>query len=169
MTAQEMMGSWQKFVQPDQKPGIIHPDSVLELLRACEDLRWNHDKSTSIPIRNRKMPTVQFAGPNEGIFVLSFQSGLSEKWWREAMECLCFFAKHTRQNCRHDVTERKKMWHPNHGPTTYAMWSRQFFTFNLNESSSLWNQDASRNIHRIRAEFWRRLDPTLDYRGLARH
>ena len=27
---------------------------------------------------------------------------------------------------RQNVTERKKMWHPNHGPTKHAMWSRKF-------------------------------------------
>ena len=36
-------------------------------------------------------------------------------------------------------------------------------------SSSIWYKDASRNIHRIRAEFWRRLDRRLHHRGLARH
>ena len=91
MTAQEMMKSWQKFVQPDQKPGIIHPDNVLELLGACEDLRWNHDKSISIPIRIENNANSAVRRAKEGIFVLSFRSGLSEKWWREAMECLCFF------------------------------------------------------------------------------
>ena len=35
-------------------------------------------------------------------------------------------------------------------------------------SSSLWNKDASTNIHRIRSEFWRRLDRRHDHRGLAR-
>ena len=36
-------------------------------------------------------------------------------------------------------------------------------------SSSSWYKDVSRNIHRIRAEFWRRLDWRRLHRGLARH
>ena len=34
-------------------------------------------------------------------------------------------------------------------------------------SSALWCKYASRNIHRVRAEFWRRLDGRLDHRGRA--
>ena len=43
------------------------------------------------------------------------------------MPLFFFFAKHTRQIGRQNVTVRKKMWHTNHGPTIHAMWSRHFF------------------------------------------
>ena len=36
-------------------------------------------------------------------------------------------------------------------------------------SSSVLDKGAFRNAHRVRAEFWRRLDRRLDHRGLARH
>ena len=40
------MKSLHMFVLPDQKPDIIHTGNYLEPNRACDDLRWNHDKST---------------------------------------------------------------------------------------------------------------------------
>ena len=91
-----------------RSPGIVHPGNVLELLRACEDLRWNHDKSTSIPVRIENNANSAVRRAKEGIFVLSFQSGLSEKWWREATECLCFFLKHTRQNWQTECHRTKE-------------------------------------------------------------
>ena len=44
--AQETMKCLHNFLPPDQRPGIAHTDHSLEFLRACEDLCWNHDKST---------------------------------------------------------------------------------------------------------------------------
>ena len=44
--AQEPTNSLQTFSPPDHKPGIIHADSSLEFILACDDLCWNHDKST---------------------------------------------------------------------------------------------------------------------------
>ena len=41
-----------------------------------------------------------------------------------------------------------------------------FSTEDIRSSSSIWYKDASRNILRMRAEFWRRLDRRLDHCGL---
>ena len=44
------------------------------------------------------------------------------------------------------------------------------FSYNRNERHKvLGYYDNYRNIHQIRAEFWRRLDRRLDHHGLARH
>ena len=40
------MNSLQHFVPPDQTPGILDTDNSLIFISACEDLCWNHDKST---------------------------------------------------------------------------------------------------------------------------
>ena len=52
-TVQEISNSSQKFLPSDFKPGMIHIDNSLEFIRACEDLCWNHDKSTPTPLRNQ--------------------------------------------------------------------------------------------------------------------
>ena len=43
---------------------------------------------------------------------LVVQSGLSEQWWREAIECFWYFAKHTRQTGRQKVTVCNKLSTP---------------------------------------------------------
>ena len=126
-----------------RSPGIVHPGNVLELLRACEDLRWNHDKSTSIPVRIENNANSAVRRAKEGIFVLSFQSGLSEKWWREATECLCFFLKHTRQNWQTECHRTKEDVAPKSRSHKTCHVEQKIYSSNLYESSSIWYKDAS--------------------------
>ena len=59
-------------------------------MRACEGLCWNDDMST--PYRSATNGIAEHAARRvkEGTSALLVQSGLSEKWWRKAMECLCY-------------------------------------------------------------------------------
>ena len=36
----------QRFLPPESKHGLIYSDNSLNFIKACEDLSWNHDKST---------------------------------------------------------------------------------------------------------------------------
>ena len=84
------MTTLQKFVPPDQKPGIIHTDDSLECIRACEDLCWNEDKSTPYRSETNGIAENAVRSVREGTSALLLQSGLSEKWWREAIERFCY-------------------------------------------------------------------------------
>ena len=45
-TSQGTQRSLHKFLEPDRKPKVIYADNSLEFGKACEDLSWNHCKST---------------------------------------------------------------------------------------------------------------------------
>ena len=45
-TPQETRSSLQKFLEPNRKPKVIYTDKSLEFGKACEDLSWNHSRST---------------------------------------------------------------------------------------------------------------------------
>ena len=83
----------QKFLPPDQKPGAIHTKISLEFIRACEDLIWNHDKSTPYRSETNGIAENAVRTVKENSSALLVQSGLSEKWWGEAI-------KQTRQTGR---------------------------------------------------------------------
>ena len=46
MSADDTKKSLQQFLPPSKQPGNNHTDSSLDVVRPCEDLSWNHDKST---------------------------------------------------------------------------------------------------------------------------
>ena len=73
-TAQDTLKSVQKFVPPDQTPGISHTENSLEFHRACEDLCWDHDEST--PYRSETNEIAEYAvrGVKEGTSALLVQS-----------------------------------------------------------------------------------------------
>ena len=108
-TAQGTMKCLQKFVLPDQKPGITHTENALEFIRACEDLYWIHDKST--PFRSETNGIAKHAarGVKVGTATPRLQSGLSESGG-EAMECFCYF-----RNTQDKLTDRKSQYENNFG------------------------------------------------------
>ena len=82
--------SLQKFLEPDRKPKVIYLDNSLEFGKACEDFSWNH--CTSAPHRSE---TNGIAGRavrrvKEGTSAVLLQSGLSESWWADSMECYTY-------------------------------------------------------------------------------
>ena len=68
-------------IPTSSKPGVIYFDNSLEFTKACEDLSWNHDKST--PHRSETHGIAQQAvrRVKEGTSTLSVQSGPNEQWW----------------------------------------------------------------------------------------
>ena len=76
-----------------KKPGVMRTENSLEIVRACEGLCWNHDKST--PHRSETNGTAEnrVRGVKEGTCALMVQSGIAEKRCGEAMECFCCLRK----------------------------------------------------------------------------
>ena len=53
-TSQETERSLRKFLEPSEKPKVIHhTDSSKEFGKACEDLSWSHCTSTTTQIGNK--------------------------------------------------------------------------------------------------------------------
>ena len=66
---------------------ICHPCiATLEVIRAREDLYSNYDKSTPYRSESNGIAENVVRRVKERTCILLVQSGLSEKWWREAME-----------------------------------------------------------------------------------
>ena len=89
-TSQETQRSLQKFLEPERKPKVIYTDNSLEFGKACEDLSWNH--CTSTPHRSETNGTAEKAVRRvmEGTSAVLLQSGLSESWWADSMECYTY-------------------------------------------------------------------------------
>ena len=127
---------------------------LLEFIRDCEDISWNHDKPT--PGRS-ETNRIAVNDVKEGTSALLFQSGLSEKWWGEAVECFCYL-----RNIHGELADRKSPYErrfgtPFGGPVM-PFGPDLFETIQSPRktksrlSSQFWDKDASRNIHRIRSQ-----------------
>ena len=86
-TSEETQRSLQKFLEPDRKPQVIYTDNSVEFGKACEDFSWNH--CTSTPHRSETNGIAERAvrRGKEGTSAVLLQSGLSENWWADSMEC----------------------------------------------------------------------------------
>ena len=73
------MQGFLKFVPPDQTPGIIHTDNLLECTSACEDLCWNHDKSTPYRPETNEIAERVVREVKENTSALLVRLGLSAK------------------------------------------------------------------------------------------
>ena len=74
----------------DRKPKVIYTDNSLEFRKACEDLSWNH--CTSAPHRSETNWIAERAERRvkEGTSAVLLQSGLSESWLADSMECYTY-------------------------------------------------------------------------------
>ena len=79
-----------KFLELDRKPKVIYTDNSLEFGKACEDLSWDH--CTSTPHRSETNGIAERAvrRVKEGSSAVLLQSGLSESWWADSMECYTY-------------------------------------------------------------------------------
>ena len=66
-----------------------HTFDSLKFIRACEDFSWNEDKSTPYRSETNGIAENAVRRVQEGISALLDQSGLSDKWSGQAMECYC--------------------------------------------------------------------------------
>ena len=86
-TVQDTMTYLQKFVPPDQTPGIIHTDNFAGVHYGCEDLCWNHDKSTPKWNCRKRSSQGQRRYLCTSGAVGSFQKSGWEKKWNVSVVC----------------------------------------------------------------------------------
>ena len=89
-TSQETQRSLQKFLEPERKPKVIYTDNSLEFGKACEDLSWNHCTSTPHRSETNGIAERAVGRLKEGTFAVMLQSGLTESWWADSMECYTY-------------------------------------------------------------------------------
>ena len=163
------MNSLQKFLPPGQTPGVVHTDSFLEFTYACKDLCGNHEKSTQHRSKTNGNAENAVRGVEDGtsapLFSQSFRKCLGEKRWNASVLCETYKTNWQTENHRmkEDLTFRLMV--------QLCQWELHFLNIYERQKSSpsIWDKDASRNIHRVRFEFWRRSDQRLEHRGLVRH
>ena len=89
-TFQETENSLQKFLEPARKPKVIYADNSIEFGKYCEDLSWNHCRSTPHRSETNGIAERAVRKIKEGTSAVVLQSGLDEKWWAASMECYCY-------------------------------------------------------------------------------
>ena len=81
--------AFRRFMPLNTQPSHVYVDSAQELLKALRELKWNHDTPT--PHRPETNGVIERAvrRVKEGTSATLLQSGLTEVWWQEAMDCSC--------------------------------------------------------------------------------
>ena len=82
--------SLQKFLEPDRNPKVIYTDNSLEFGKACEDLYWNHCRSTPHRSETNGIAERAVRRVKEGTSAVLLRSGLNNEWWADSMECYCY-------------------------------------------------------------------------------
>ena len=79
-TSQETENNFRKFLEPSQKPKVIHTYNLLEFVKYCEELSWNR-RTTTLPrsetsgIAERAVRRIK-----EETSAVLLQSGSDDKW-----------------------------------------------------------------------------------------
>ena len=89
-TSQETQRRLQKFLEPDRKPKVIYTDNCLEFGKACEDLSWNHCKSTPHRSETNGIAERAVRRVKECTSAVLLQLGLNENWWADSVECYTY-------------------------------------------------------------------------------
>ena len=78
-TSQETEKSLRRFLEPTEKPKVIHTDSSLEFGKSCEDLIWNHRTSTPHRSETNGIAERAVRRVKEGTSAVLLPSGLHER------------------------------------------------------------------------------------------
>ena len=89
-TSRETQKSLQIFLEPDWKRRVIYTDNSFEFGKSCEDLSWNHCTSTPHRSETNGLAERAVRRVKEGTSAVLLQSGLSENWWADSMECYTY-------------------------------------------------------------------------------
>ena len=96
---EEVVMAFRRFMPLNSKPTHVYVDNAPELLKALEELNWNHDTSTPHRPETNGVAERAVRRVKEGTSATLLQSGLTEEWWQEAMDCYCFL------RCVHDKVQ----------------------------------------------------------------
>ena len=88
-TSQATQKNMMKFLEPTRKPKVICTDDFLEFGKSCEDLSWNHCKSTPHRTKTNGIAGGAVRRVKEGTSGALLQSGLGNAWSADSMECYC--------------------------------------------------------------------------------
>ena len=117
-TSQETQRSLQKFLEPNRKPKVIYTDNFLEFGKACEDLSWNHCRSTPHRSETNGIAERAVRRVKEGTSAVLLQSGLNENWWADSMECYTYLRNVTDLLSDWKTPYERRFGQPFKGPIT---------------------------------------------------
>ena len=81
----------QNILTSRRKPNIhLYGQLSREFMKACEELNWNHERSTPQRSETHGIAERAVRRVKAGTSPVQVQSGRQESWWAEAMECYCF-------------------------------------------------------------------------------
>ena len=86
-SAQETWSSLRIILHPEENIRSIYTDNSLEFMKACEELCWNHERSTPYNSETHGIAEKAVRRMKEGTSSVLFLSGLQGSWWAETMEC----------------------------------------------------------------------------------
>ena len=79
-----------KFLEPTRKPKVIYTDNSLEFGKSCEELSWNHCRSTPHRSETNGIADRAVRRVEEGTSAVLLQSGLGDERWTDSMEYCCY-------------------------------------------------------------------------------
>ena len=88
-TSQETSKNIMKFLEPSRKPKVIYTDNSLEFGRSCEEPSWSHCASTLHRTETNGIGERAVRRVTEGTSAVQLQSGLTEEWSVDSVECYC--------------------------------------------------------------------------------
>ena len=98
--AHDTLQAFQRFLGPNVKAKHTYTDGSKEFEKAMDLMEACHDTSTPYASQTNGVAERAVRKVKEGTACLLDQSGLSEEWWAEAMDCFCSVSKmHKRCPC----------------------------------------------------------------------
>lgn len=89
-SGEDSLAAFQYFLGPGVKPKLIYSDNSGELSKAAVQLGCPHDTCTPHVPQTNGIAENCVRQVKEGTSCLLLQSGLSRKFWDDAMRCCCF-------------------------------------------------------------------------------
>ena len=89
-SSQETSENLTKFLEPSRKPKVIYADISLEFGKSCEESSRSHCTSTPHRSETKGIAERAVRRVQEETSAVLLQSGLTEEWWADFMECYCY-------------------------------------------------------------------------------